>query len=153
MDQAIEATITARKKAIDDYYSIPASEESEVAGVFSEMETLGTRCAALGKFEKEFAASGLNDRYLALFTKLKVKKSVCANAVAQSFTQHLTNKDQLVQDVKDEAAYAVDTMTQPARHETYVEAYDELRDVPVVGDIVSEKGLIGQVAHLFKKKK
>lgn len=83
MDQYIQNSIDARKKVIDDYYNIPKDKEEMVSSLFDEITAMGNQCRDVAEFEERFQAE-YTEKYNALFTQLRIKPSVTANAMKNS---------------------------------------------------------------------
>ena len=86
MDQYVKNSIDARKKVIDDYYTIPADKEELVSSLFDEMSAMGETCKDVAEFETRFQTE-FSERYNGLFAQLKIKPSIAANAMKESIKQ------------------------------------------------------------------
>ena len=86
------------------------------------------------EFESRFPTSPLNQEYIDIFTKV---------AQSSPMVQDLKNQNNVVSDVGnmvlDEAEMELDSLTHPMRHQAYQAANDKIRDIPVVGDLLTVK--------------
>lgn len=153
MDQYIRASIDSRRKVIDDYYTIPDVMKDETEGLFHEMEELGENAADVSDFETRFAESTMNQRYLDLFTQLKIKGSVVAGAVKDGVLGRMKDKDSLKDDAETAMGRAVDDLTLEQRAEMRQDLDEKIYDTPVLGDIVTASRVVDSGLRLFKKKK
>lgn len=145
MDKYINQSINARKEAFAASFEIDAEAQGKIDALFAEIEKLGANCKDVGEFETEFAESPLNKQYLDLFTEI-AKKGV-ANGIVKGAAVGVA------QSVAEQAFQNVVPTTRAAAHQ---KAYDAVRDVPVLDDVIDVAEKASYVAHLgklFKKKK
>ena len=167
MDKYINQSINARKGAFAASFEIDAEAQGKIDALFAEIEKLGANCKDVGEFETEFAESPLNQQYLDLFTEI-AKKGVAKGIVkgAESAGDLVADETKdatenmikgaavgVAQSVAEQAFQNVVPTTRAAAHQ---KAYDAVRDVPVLDDVIDVAEKASYVAHLgklFKKKK
>ena len=145
MDKYINQSINARKEAFVASFEIDAEAQGKIDALFAEIEKLGANCKDVGEFETEFAESPLNQQYLDLFTEI-AKKGVVKGIVKGAAVG-------VAQSVAEQAFQNVVPTTRAAAHQ---KAYDAVRDVQVLDDVIDVAEKASYAAHLgklFKKKK
>ena len=160
MDEFVKQSIDARKNAIGANYKISTEMQKKIDALFSEIEKLGTKCKDVGEFEAEFAKSPLNQKYLDLFTEIATNSQAKASATEMP---EATKKELEKKMASGIAAGAAESIADqeihrvvPTRAAVHQKMYDEVRDVPVVGDAIDIGQKASYVAHLgklFSKKK
>ena len=145
MDQYVKNSIDARRKVIDDYYTIPADKEELVSSLFAEIDAMGESCKDVAEFETRFQ-SEFTERYNALFTQLKIKASVTANAMKESLKQKGSKEI-----AKDAAGMAAMELKSAARSAARRAVWQSDPDSPVRKAEHVENQLF-QIFSSFKKK-
>ena len=149
MDEYIKQSIDARKKAIETNLKLDAEGKKKVAELFDEIKKLGEKCKDVGEFEAEFSKSPLNQKYTELFTELATKVAGVGATVAKSVAGGI------VGGVADRALNEAKNAVLPTRAAVHQKVSDEVRSVPVVGDLVDagqKASYLGHLGKLFKKK-
>lgn len=155
MDKFVKQSIDARKNAMAASYNLDANAKKRIDTLFVDIEKLGEKCKDAAEFEAEFQKSPLNQKYLALFTEIATTSQ--PKAVA-STTDTEKAKNELEKQVAGgmvagaaESALnqAVHTVV-PTRAAVHQKAYDEVRDIPVVGEAINIKEKASYLAHLGK---
>lgn len=154
MDEYVKQSIDARKNAIAASYNLDADAKKKVDTLFVEIDKLGKKCKDAGEFEAEFQKSPLNQKYLDLFTEIATTSQ--PKAVASVNTEKAKNslEEQVAGGIIAGAAesalnQAAHTVI-PTRAAVHQKAYDEARDIPVVGEAINIKEKAGYLAHLGK---
>ncbi len=122
MNQYVKNSIDARRKVIDDYYSIPPGKEELVSSLFDEMSAMGETCRDAAEFEARFQDE-FSERYNGLFTQLKIKASVTANAMKESFKQK--GAKEIAKDAADTAAMELRSAARSAAREAVWQSDDD----------------------------
>ena len=148
MDENIKQSIDARLVAIEANCKLDAEGKKKVTELFDEIKKLGEKCKDVGEFEAEFSKSPLNQKYMDLFTELATKAAgkQAAGQVAKSMA---------VGAIEGAARNALGNVV-PTRAAVHQKVSDEVRSVPVVGDIVDagqKASYLGHLGKLFGKKK
>ena len=148
MDKYIKQSIDARKDAIEGSCKLDAEGKKKVAELFDEIKKLGEKCKDVGEFEAEFSKSPLNQKYMDLFTELATKAAgkQAAGQVAKSMA---------VGAIEGAARNALGNVV-PTRAAVHQKVSDEVRSVPVVGDVIDagqKASYLGHLGKLFRKKK
>lgn len=154
MDEFVKQSIDARKNAIGANYKISTEMQKKIDALFSEIEKLGTKCKDVGEFEAEFAKSPLNQKYLDLFTEIATNSQAKASAteMPEATKKELEKKMAggiaagAAENIADQAIHKV----VPTRAAVHQKMYDEVRDVPVVGDAIDIGQKVSYAAHLGK---
>ena len=154
MNDLIKNSIDVRKQAFYNAYEIENSNTKEkIEELFKQIEEFGNSFNDLLEFENAFNLSELNKEYIDLFTlvvtteKSKLK-SVENNEIEENIEEDKKDSGVLgmiADEVKEDVTYRV-------RRKAYTEAYDKVRDIPVVGDAINIKQHIDFFGK-FKKKK
>ncbi|MBR2709313.1 hypothetical protein IKE98_03245 [Candidatus Saccharibacteria bacterium] len=161
MDKFVKQSIDARKNAMAASYNLDANAKKKVDTLFVDIEELGEKCKDAAEFEAEFQKSPLNQKYLDLFTEIATTsqpKAVASAADTKKVKSDL--KKQVAGGMVAGAAesalnQAVHTVV-PTRAAVHQKAYDEARDIPVVGEAIDVAQKASYLAHLgkvFGKKK
>jgi len=135
MNEMVKNSIDARKNAIYNTYEITDDKlKKEIDELFDRIYEFGKDIKDQSEFETKFNSSELNQEYINLFTKV---------AQSSPMVQDLKNQNNVVSDVGnmvlDEAEMELDSLTHPMRHQAYQAANDKIRDIPVVGDLLTVK--------------
>ena len=135
MNEMVKNSIDARKNAIYNTYEITDDKlKKEIDELFDRIYEFGEDIKDQSEFETKFNSSELNQEYINLFTKV---------AQSSPMVKDLKNQNNVVSDVGnmvlDEAEMELDSLTHPMRHQAYQAANDKIRDIPVVGDLLTVK--------------
>ena len=149
MNDLIKASIEARRAALFNSYEIEdISIKNEIENLFNRIIEFGETCIDTMDFETKFASSTLNQEYIALFTKIA---TTCKSKITESAEDDDIEIIEDEIDLKSEMQYELKEATQPIRGQLYRKAYDEARDIPVIGDALNIKQHIDFFGK-FKKK-
>ena len=155
MEQNVKQSIEARRSAIFATYEVGEELTKKVEKLFGEIEKLGMKCKDVGEFETEFAKSPLNQQYLDLFTEVATNGQVKAE-ILQTVPSGTPSgigemmAESVVEGVADRAMEQAERAVMPTRAAVHQEAYDAVRDIPVVGDAIDIGQKASYVAHLGK---
>ena len=157
MDKYIKQSIDARKSAIFNAYELGAGEKKKIDAVFAEMEKLGAKCGDAQEFEAELAKSPVNQKYLDLFTEIATNSTPKTAAPKASLKEvgKMVAGGTAAGAAESAAEQAVRNVV-PTRAAVHQKVSDEVRSVPVVGDIVDagqKASYLGHLGKLFRKKK
>ena len=135
MNEMVKNSIDARKNAIFSTYEVTNDKlKKEIDELFDRIYEYGKDMKDQTEFESKFPTSPLNQEYIDMFTKV---------AQSSRMVQDLKNQNNVVSDVGnmvlDEAEMELDSLTHPMRHQAYQKANDAIRDIPVVGDLLTVK--------------
>ena len=135
MNEMVKNSIDARKNAIFSTYEVTNDKlKKEIDELFDRIYEYGKDMKDQTEFESKFPTSPLNQEYIDMFTKV---------AQSSPMVQDLKNQNNVVSDVGnmvlDEAEMELDSLTHPMRHQAYQKANDAIRDIPVVGDLLTVK--------------
>lgn len=156
MDKYVKQSIDARKNAISASYKLDASAEKKVDAVFNEIEKLGEKCKDAAEFEAEFQKSPLNQKYLDLFTEIATTAQPAVQAGAGKSGVGKMVAGGMVAGAAESALNQAAHTVVPTRAAVHQNAYDEARDIPVVGEAIDVAQKASYLAHLgkvFGKKK
>ncbi len=136
MEDIIKNCVESRKNAILGIINSNDQTAMEtINAYFKKLEDFASTCSSITDFEEKFQTSGFQEEYTNLFTK---------------FMNTGNNEEtSLASDVKDEI---LDDVYHRGRREIRQEAYDKVRDIPVVGDALNVKQHIDFFSR-FKHKK
>lgn len=131
--------IDSRRSAIDSTYT---GNDQQILNMiddfFKKLEEFAKDCSDVSDFETKFQTSPLAQDYTNLFTKI------------------MGSEIDAKREAKEAATYTreeiVDNLTHRARMEARQEAYDAVRDIPVIGDTMTFKQHFDFFSR-FKKKK
>ena len=133
MDDIIKASIEGRRAAFSVYQITDQKMINKIDNYFEKLNTFAYHYDDINEFEKDFANSELSKEYTDLFIEISNKYGV-------------SNSDtSLADEIKDDVARGV-------RREVKQEAYDKVRDIPVVGEALNIKQHVDFFSR-FKKKK
>ena len=135
MNEMVKNSIDARKNAIFSTYEVTNDKiKKEIDELFDRIYEYGKDMKDQTEFESKFSTSPLNQEYIDMFTKV---------AQSSPMVQDLKNQNNVVSDVGnmvlDKAEMELDSLTHPMRHRAYQAANDKIRDIPVVGDLLTVK--------------
>jgi len=152
MNEYIKQSIEARRAAIFDNCKVDDKMKKKVDEVFAEIEEFGAKYDDNGKFETDFAASPLNQKYIDLFTEIATSSQAASQkkAVGQAIAGGIVGG--VASRVADDALRNV----VPTRASIHQAKYDMARKIPGVGDALHLKNQVDTVRHfgrLFKRKK
>ena len=151
MDDLIRLSIDSRKQAIYNMYNVTDKELiNKIDNLFDKIYEFGNSCTDNMDFETKFASNSLNQEYINLFTELSSKYSMktidTGDNNVENDSENLNNN--MVSDIK----YQADELARPIRRKVKQEAYDKVRDVPVIGEALNVKQHVDFFSR-FKKKK
>ena len=146
MDSIVKQSIDSRKQAVLGAYKIEKQVYlDKLDNLFNRINELGETCSDVSDFEMKFASSSLNQEYISLFTEFA---TTCEPITYESDNSNVqSTKDYILEDARMEAKLAFEDVTMPARHAAREEFDSQMRDIPVVGDVIQAK----QTFDLFKK--
>jgi len=151
MNDLVRNSIESRKNAILSSYSI--TEQSvidKIENLFKRITEFGESCSDSMDFENKFASSQLNQEYIQLFTEIA---TTCKQTITHSEPRHVKSDAQYIaEDIASEVRYQTRNVTEPIRRQIRQEVYNETRDMPIIGDIMTAKQHIDFFSR-FKKKK
>ena len=150
MDKYIKQSIDARRNAIETNLKLDAEGKKKVTELFDEIKKLGEKCKDVSEFETEFSKSPLNQKYTELFSELATKAANTGATVAKSVAGGI------VGGVADRALNEAKNAVLPTRAAVHQKVSDEVRSVPVVGDLIDagqKASYLGHLAKVFGKKK
>lgn len=153
MNALVKTSIEGRKNAIFNSYNITEQSIIEkIEDLFTRINELGESCTDNMDFESKFASSSLNQEYIQLFTKIATS---CTQIVRQpEENRHVkSDAEYIAEDVASEIRYQTRNATEPIRRIARQEAYETVRDMPVVGDIMQAKQTMDLFGRFKKKKK
>ena len=131
--------IDSRRSAIDSFYT--GTDErilNMIDDFFKRLEEFAKTCSDVSDFETKFQKSPLALEYTNLFTKV------------------MGGQIDAKREAKEAAMYTgeeiVDDITHRAKMEARQEAYDTVRDIPVIGDAMTVKWHFDLFSRFRKKK-
>lgn len=135
MNEMVKNSIDARKNAIYNTYEVTNDKlKKEIDELFDKIYEYGKDMKGQTEFESKFPTSPLNQEFIDMFTKV---------AQSSPMVQDLKNQNNVASDVAnmalDEVEMGVDSLTHPMRHKAYQAANDKIRNLPIVGDILTVK--------------
>ena len=152
MNNLVEASIKARKDAIFNAYDINNQAIiDKIEDLFIRINKLGESSTDNADFETKFANSTLNTEYINLFTEIANSFNQ-KNIQTEENTNIKTDGEYILDDAKSEVKYQLESAVQPLKGQVARDAYDKIRDIPVVGDAINIKQKIDFFSR-FKKKK
>ena len=152
MNDLVKASIESRKNAVFNAYNITEQSIIEkIDNLFKRINEFGENCTDSMDFESKFASSELNQEYIQLFTEIATG---CSQIVRQSEenTNVKSDEEAILEDISSELKYQAKEAIQPIRSKIYQETYDEVRDIPIVGDILNVKQHVDFFSRFRKKK-
>lgn len=136
MNELIRNSIEAKRKAIFDYHDIENKKLLEkIENYFKKVEEFGSKYDDIMKFENDFAASPLMKEYTDIFTEIVEKENLPTMVEETSVADEI--KDNVERRIKAQARQKRD---------------DELRSMPVVGDVLEVKQHIDLFSKFRKNK-
>ena len=135
MNENVKNSIDARKNALYSTYEITDDKlKKEIDELFDKIYDFGKDINDQMEFESKFQASPLNQEYINMFTKV---------AQASPMVKDIQNQTNIASEAAnmalDEVEMGLDSLTHPMRHQAYQAANDAIRDIPVVGDLLTVK--------------
>lgn len=156
MDDLVKNSIESRKNAIFNAYQVNDDAlKNKIKDLFERIMFFGESCSDVGDFESKFAISDLNKEYINLFSKI----ATSCHPIPQQDISYASTKGrgaQVLDDIKDEMEYQAKEMSMPMKRRARQEAYDQARDIPIVGDVMNIKQHIdffSRFKNLIKKRK
>ena len=143
MDKNVEQSIKTRKDVIFTTYDVKDEKIlKKIDELFGEIEKLGAKCKDVSEFEKKFATSPLNQKYMDLFTEIATSMASrqATGQVAASMAGGV---------VEGMARNALGGVI-PTRAAVHQKAYDEVRKVPGLGDAIDIGQKASYAVHLGK---
>ena len=146
MNEYIKQSIEARRAAIYDNCKVDDKMKKKIDEVFAEIEEFGAQYDDNGKFETDFAASPLNQKYIDLFTEIATSSQATTQkkAVGQAIVGGIVGW--AASRVTDGAVRKV----VPTRASIHQAKYDMARKIPGVGDALHLKNQVETVKHFGK---
>lgn len=137
MNEIVKNSVESRRTAIFSYYSINDQELlNKIEDYFKKLNEFASNYNDVMEFENAFATSELSKEYADLFMEI----SKIGNSSPDD------KKDNVILDeIKEDVTHRV-------RHEVRQDAYNKVRDIPVVGDAMTVKQHFDFFSR-FKKKK
>lgn len=118
--------IDSRRNAIESSYT--GNDEkilNEINNYFKKLEEFAKNCSDVSDFETKFQASPLSQEYTNLFTKI-MGGNIDMKKEAKDLAKYTTEE-------------VIDDITHTARINAREEVDKELRNVPIIGDIMTTK--------------
>ena len=152
MNDLVKTSIEGRKNAIFNAYEIKEQSILEkIEDLFNRINEFGESCNDSTDFETKFASSSLNQEYINLFTQIATT-CTAKNYTTTNNTNVKSDEQYAKEELESDLRYAVDEATMPIRRQVRQEVYDEVRDIPVVGDALNIKQHIDFFGRFRKKK-
>ena len=137
MNEQIRLSIDAKKKAIFDYHDVKSNKTKEkIDNYFRKVEEFGKNYDDIMKFENDFAASPLMKEYTDLFTAIIQTENVGT----------MVEDVNVLEEVKDNIEHRFKMETREKRDK-------ELRNMPVIGDVLNVKQHIDLFSRFKKNNK
>lgn len=149
MDDNVKISIDARKNAITDTYELEGELKTKFDKLFKKIEDLGKTAKDSADFEAKFAASPLNKEYTDFFTEIATKNVSLKNVAKASGT---SIGEMVAEGVMDAAGSRIKQAVMPTRAQIHQKAFDQARDIPVVGDAMAVKQHVDFFSRFRKKK-
>ena len=138
MDDLIKNSIESRIDCIYNSYEVENEElKDEIIDIKNRMYELGRTCSDVSEFETKLAGSYLNQEYIDLFTKLAMNCKVKGTE---------DEEENILEEIGDDAARYV-------RRKARQEAYDKVRGIPIVGDVMQAQNTFDLFNKYRKKDK
>ena len=154
MDDLIKNSIQSRKDSIFTVYEVTDKKLlKEIDDLFKKMEDLGKTCSDAADFETILASSSLNQEYINLFTKISQSSKYILKANDTEPSHVKSTGEEIAEDIADEARYQMKEATLPARRLAREQAERQLRNTPIIGDIMHVKQHLDLFGGLRRKKK
>ena len=130
MDSIIKSSIESRKNAIFATYDVKSPGNlKDIEDFFKRVEDFAKDCKDVTDFETKFAASPLAQEYSSLFVQIMQTESTTDGTPPTPNNEvDYTFHDELKDDVE-----------RRVRRKARQEAYDKVRDVPVIGEAMTAK--------------
>lgn len=153
MNELVRNSIDARKTALFNGYEINNQAIlDKIDDLFNRIYEFGENCADSMDFETKFASNSLNQEYIQLFTEVATNCKSLIGANSNQDTNVENTEGSVANEVADELLYEAESMVQPVKRQVRQEVYDQVRDIPVVGDVLEIKQHVDFFSR-FKKKK
>lgn len=153
MNDLVKNSIESRKIAIYNSYNITdKSIIDKMEDLFKRINEFGEDCVDNIEFENKFATSELNQEYIQLFTEIATQCTPI-NIQNEENRQVKSDEEYILEEVASEALYQARNATEPIRRQIHQEAYDEVRDMPIIGDILNVKQHVGFFSRFKRNKK
>ncbi len=157
MDKIIKQSIDARKNAFSASFEIDDEMQKKIDALFTEIDKLGEKCKDAGEFEAEFSKSPLNQKYMDLFTEIATNSTPKTTAPKASLKEvgKMVAGGTAVGIAESAAEQAVRNVV-PTRAAVHQKVSDEVRGVPVAGDVIDagqKASYLGHLGKIFGKKK
>lgn len=131
----IKTAIDSRKSAFFSAYDIKDKAIlKKIDDLFARIEEFSKTCSDYADFEAKFAASPLNQEYVALFTEV-AQGSTSKLQLVEDNKEQISDAEYLAKEAADDARFAVKEAMSPLRHEAY-EARTKLLRSTKVGDAI-----------------
>ena len=152
MNEYVKSSIDARKESFYTAYEITDKDiEKKIEELFKKIYEFGESCSDAMDFENKFQSSELNSEYINMFTEVATKCKA-KNIQSESNTNVKSTSEQIADEISSDARYYMNEATMPMRRKARQEMYDEMRDVPIVGDAMNIKQHVDFFGR-FKRKK
>lgn len=151
----VDQSIKSRKDAFASAYELNPEAEKEVDELFARIKEFGKNCKDGMDFESKFAASDLNAEYINLFTKIATTCK-CKMQPVEDNPNVESDAEFFAREAAEDLEYAMDSATQPLRHEAYEKSKEALRSTEVGDALFNMNNHLENVNHLrelFSKKK
>lgn len=152
----IKTSIESRKSAFYSAYDINDNNiKTEIDNLFKRIEEFGKSCKDGMDFESKFATSPLNTEYINMFTKVATTCK-CKMQPVQDDPNVETDEEFFAREAKEDLEYAIDSATQPLRHEAYEQGKAALRSTKLGNALFNANNQLENANHLrklFSKKK
>ena len=136
MNELVKNSIDAKRKAMFDYHDIENKKLLEkIDNYFKKVEDFGSKYNDIMKFENDFASSPLMKEYTDIFTEIVTKENVST----------MIEETSVVDEVKD-------SVKNRMRRDIREKRDNELRNMPVIGDILEVKQHIDLFSKFRKNK-
>ena len=157
MNDMVRNSIESRKNAIFSAYEINDDALlNKINDLFERIMVFGENCNDVGDFETQFATSSLNQEYIELFTKIATTCSPKPQESSVTYSNPKGTGEQVLDEVKDEMEYQLKDMSLPMRRRARQAAYDQARNTPIIGEVMTAKqhfDFFARFKNLKKKKK
>ncbi len=129
----IKTAIDSRKSAFfSAYYIKDKAILKKIDDLFARIEEFGKTCSDYTDFEAKFAASPLNQEYIALFTEVATGSTSKLQPVADvDDSEQISDAEYLAKEAADDARFAVKEAMSPLRHQAYEASTKALRSTKV----------------------
>lgn len=148
MNDIVKNCVEGRKTAIFNAYDVKNQNTlNKIDELFKKIESFASNYDDAMAFENAFASSELSKEYTELFTTIATSET--PKTFASTQTENATGKpekeDTIVDEIADDAARMV-------RRQARQEAYNKVRDIPVIGDALNVKQHLDLFGRFRKNK-